>query len=496
MQHRRQVFLEYALCGGLLGIGFVFPVLWPLGLLSVALFLRCLYKTNNRWEAALGGFVTWFIKYLLVISFLWQTYPAFWYGATPGFLQLFFIGFYSVSAAIFLGAGGVVLALLFFEIKERFNKIYGLIIFPFLLVISEVISSLIYSIGAYGAGGSVNANFGFGYLGYLIANHEGLITLAALGGVYALSFITAFGSYGLFLAWQDQTKEKIGLRALLVVILCWGTSFIFTSDTQVASSTVKTTVAIIDTNFSNEFLSKVEGYLEKDKQVREAVEAALTLKPTYILLPEDSRFTPARLSAETAYRMFRFQNADPTVVLIDSGRVPLPGGESFLRSTIYDGISKSSFVVDKQYLVPQGEFLPYFTAVTLTWFGAQKTAKELKELLSYRPGPEDSQKNLPSNLPGVLFCFESADPRGVRKLTKGREVPFIAHPISHARFHRSNILIYQQDLMLRTQAIWNKVAIVSAGNMADGALYTKEGKKVNPTKVLVGESWQISLVDW
>jgi apolipoprotein N-acyltransferase len=75
-------------------------------------------------------------------------------------------------------------------------------------------------------------------------------------------------------------------------------------------------------------------------------------------------------------------------------------------------------------------------------------------------------------------------------------VPFIAHPTSHAWFHESKILWQQQDVMLKVQALWNDVAIVSAGNMAYGALYTKAGKKIQPTPVKTGESWQVSLVRW
>ena len=129
-------------------------------------------------------------------------------------------------------------------------------------------------------------------------------------------------------------------------------------------------------------------------------------------------------------------------------------------------------------------------------FGFGDVAKKLQERFTYVPGPEPSQAQFAAHVPGILFCFESADPVAVKRLLAQRPVPFIAHPISHAWFHESELLWKQQDVMLKMQALWSGVPIVSAANMAKGALYTKEGKKILPTPKLSGESWEVSLVSW
>lgn len=138
--------------------------------------------------------------------------------------------------------------------------------------------------------------------------------------------------------------------------------------------------------------------------------------------------------------------------------------------------------------------MPYFYIATLSAFGMREAVIEINKKLAYRPGPFATQADLPELVPGILFCFESADPNGVRRLLKERELPFIAHPISHAWFHESKILWQQQDVMLKIQALWNDVPIVSAANMAKGALYTPDGKKVLPVPIASGKSWQVSLI--
>jgi hypothetical protein len=79
-------------------------------------------------------------------------------------------------------------------------------------------------------------------------------------------------------------------------------------------------------------------------------------------------------------------------------------------------------------------------------------------------------------------------------LVQGREVPFIAHPISYAWFHDPVSMRHQYDSMLKIQAIWNQVSIVSAGNMVNGVMYTPQGEIIKPRVAAEGEGWQVSLV--
>ena len=258
----------------------------------------------------------------------------------------------------------------------------------------------------------------------------------------------------------------------------------------------KITVAIIDTTFGGEdFFSLSERDSYKREQIIEALAVALETEADYVVLPEDSRYLNPALAPERAYSFFRFEQGDPRAVVIEAGRVPDEAG-AVLRVSIYDGIEKKAYGIDKQYLVPQGEFMPYLYTTTLQFLGGGKTASALEAKLKYRPGPLYEQSKLPKHLPGVLFCFASANPLAVYDLIEERELPFIVHPISHAWFHSPDSLWQQLDVMLKIHAVWNNVPIVSAGNMVEGALYTEAGAKVIGETYARGASWRVSLVSW
>jgi apolipoprotein N-acyltransferase len=498
MSHRTKLVLAYITSGWLLGIGFVAWQFWSFGLLAIAIFFYALSQTGSRRGTVIGGSIVWGIKSLFAISWFWSTYPIDWMILSVGRAELLLIGFYWFTVSTFLAGGGALFGLIYFEIKKRVKNVYyGLILIPLVWVASEIVGSFLFSVGTFGDGGTINTVFSFGYVGYLLGTHEGLIQLAKVGGVYALSFSAVVMGYGLYLGSLKFSLQKIvwGIGGTLIFLTVSGLPLLYS---DIPNKVVPDmTVAIIDTSFGGKsFYQRDNALTYKSMQLNEAVTAALELKPDYILLPEDSRFFSANTSVEMSIRLFRFLHANSESVIIDSGRTPITNGEVVLRATIYDGTAKESYAVDKQYLVPQGEFLPQFYLISLTALGGGEMIKRIGKQLAYRPGPFASQTILSKHIPGVLFCFESTDPQGVSKLIAERDVPFIAHPISHAWFHESQVLWQQQDVMLKVQALWSGVHIVSAGNMAYGALYTKNGRKVIPEKVANGESWQVGLISW
>jgi len=137
--------------------------------------------------------------------------------------------------------------------------------------------------------------------------------------------------------------------------------------------------------------------------------------------------------------------------------------------------------------------LPYFYKSILQFVGYQSAVDFLESKLSYRIGKDTSQSDFADHIPGILFCFESTDPLGVRTIMKERngEVPFIAHVISHAWFNNPRALWQQTEAMLRIQAIWNDTYIVSAGNHASGYTVTPLGAIVYPTVLDEGEYWKL-----
>lgn len=492
----RYLLLVYCISGLLLGIGFVYPSTWFLGLFGAALFCLCLKRTTTLKTALIGGGLAWCVKSLLAVSLFWSVYPINWLEISFGNAEVFIVGVYWFTVAFFLSFGGVLVSGVSFMLSRALPVALGFLWFPLVWVLGEIVSALSFSLWTFGPGATINSVYSLGYLGYLFGQHETLLSLATIAGVYGLSLLGALFGYVIWFAFETLPRQKAGAIILVGVLILWGSRGEVSTVKATEPSEGETVVAIINTRFGDEWLEKEnkEGY--KNEQVTAAVEAALLLNPDYILLPEDSRYTNTKLGMDRAYNFFRFQHSDPRTIIIDTSRTPLLGGVFTQRAYIYDGQNKRGWITDKQYLVPQGEFMPYFYSGSLSLMGLGVVADKLERRFTYVPGPEKSQAELPAAVPGILFCFESADPRAALRLVKEREVPFIVHPISHAWFHESEILWQQQDVMLKMQAQWSGVPIVSAANMAKGALYTPSGKKVQPTLIESGDSWEVSLVSW
>ncbi len=486
----------YGVSGLLLGISFVYPTLWILGLFGVAVFIWCLKNTTTLKTALLGGGLAWCVKSLLAVSLFWSVYPINWLEISFGNAEVFIVGLYWFSVAFFLSFGGVFVSGLSFLLSRGLPMVAGFVWLPLVWVFGEVVSALSFSLWTFGPGATINSVYSLGYLGYIFGQHQILLSLASLAGVYGLSVLGAFLGYGIWFTYCRLPRQRAGILILVCTLIVWGSRGNVSVEKANEMIEGETTVAVIDTRFGDEWLKKENRYEYKAEQINAAVEAALLLNPDYILLPEDSRYTNTELGIARAYNFFRFKHSDPETIVIDTGRTPLPGGVFTQRAYIYDGQSKRGWITDKQYLVPQGEFMPYFYSGSLRLMGLGSVSDTLGQRFTYVPGPENSQAELPSIVPGILFCFESADPKAAVRLTEQRDILFIVHPISHAWFHESEILWQQQDVMLKMQALWSGVPIVSAANMAKGALYTKVGKKVEPTLKERGESWEVSLVSW
>ncbi len=493
--HKYTSLILYTISGFLLGVGFIFPALWISGLIGVAVFAYLLNKTENFLLALGGSFVAWTVKSSLAVFWLWHIYPIEWIEHDLGAFELPVIGFYWFIVSIFLGLGGAFFSFIWLGLRKYFSITSGLILFPVIWVGAEVFSSLSYSFLTLGQGVTPNTLFSFGYMGYLFGNHELFLLSAKIGGVYTLSFGAVFIGYLLFLVYKIFARRKA-----LILITAIITMLVISSGVSSGSMSDLPTkgpkVAVIDTSFNGAFFLEPSHTDYKYKQISEAIDSALSLNPDYIILPEDSRYTNSDISSQMAYRYFRFQSSDSQTILIDSGRVSKIGEASFLRATIYDGTAKKAWVTDKRYVVPQGEFVPYFSQVMFKLMGMEKAVAKMQGTLDYQPGPSLNQNEFSEAVPAILFCFESVHPYAVKRLALGRKVPFVAHPISHAWFHESEILRHYLDVMLKIQALWSNVPIVSAGNMVKGALYTSNGIKISPTPVSSGDNWEVSLISW
>lgn len=483
----------YVLSGILLGIGFVIPFLWPLGILGAGLLLHRLLISEDSWrKKLLGTYGAMFIKFMFVLSSYWTMYPITWLPFDFGSWELAIIALYWVSVSLYLAFSGLVLygLIVASKIIGVTNWLRYFVIVPIVWIVSELSGSFILSIFTIGPGSEPNISFSLGYVGYLLGEHQILAQIARLGGVYALSFALILAAVSLFLFWPKwTTKTKLLVITLLVI-----SSFTSTISLPVRSvGSGEQTIALINTNIPVGNLFVKDGIDVYKTTQEDAMRAASDIKPKYILWPEDARYF-SQLAGDRGTMVFSFANTDEDVVVIDSGRVNTENGK-VLRAQILDVESKKTYIADKRYLVPQGEFMPFLYKWFFHTIGLGEVATKVEKAVSFIVGPEISQADFPNNIPGVLFCFESTDANAVRALMNERDdIPFIVHPVSHVWFHEPKTFWSQLDTSLRVQAIWNQVYIARAGSHAPSKLYTPTGAVIEPETIASGKYWSVGLV--
>jgi len=484
--------VQWMVAGMLLGVGFVWPSVCWLGLVGIAGLMYLVIQETLWRRVLMGSLLAWTIKSALALWWFWSVYPIEWLAIGPDWLQLLLILVWWLTSALWLGVGGIAFGLGVTWLRVHIPPAWLYASLPLLWLTAEMLGSLVFSIITIGPGGSVTTAFSFGYVGYLLTGHNWLVQVAQLGGVYTLGLLAAsLGSLSVWLIVKRQVAVKYVALGLGLLI---GTSFIPWPHDEMTDQVNSYTVAIIDTAFTSQDVANADSIAARQAVQETAMQAALALESDYVLLPEDARYFNQVQAASLTQAQFKFRAGDPEVVVVDSRRVTVDE-QVVLQSFVYNGVSKTVDQSQKRYLVPQGEFMPVLYKVGLKLFGRSEVVDAVAGTLDYTVGNDTSQADFDSRSPGVLFCFESVSPWGVRQIMQERgNVPFIAHPISHAWFNEPHILWQQLDSMLRVQAIWNQQYIVSVGNQTSGQVYTPTGTIVTPTLVTNGSGWTLRSV--
>lgn len=336
----------------------------------------------------------------------------------------------------------------------------------------------------------------FGYSGYLLAESQWLLQIARVAGVYSLSFVFAILSLGV-LQFAKQTTRRYQMMFLVTMVFLIGITVTprwMMSETASENSEREYSVITIDTMFPASLLRSEEGVRRISEELEEAIASALQEYPDYIILPEGANYFNQESPLSTVKSWFQFKYGRPGATIIDSGRVD-QGESAILQTFIYNGPDNPVEQVQKRYLVPQGEFISSLYRGLFWMFGLNEATDQAAKYVTYVPGPLSDQSGMDEKVPGILFCFESVNPRGVRTLLKERPgVPFVAHPVSHAWFYEPHSLWHQLDTMLKVQAVWNQVHIISAGNLTEGRVVSPAGEVIIPEVVAEGDMWKVKRI--
>jgi apolipoprotein N-acyltransferase len=478
--------LTLALVAGTsLGIATWHPWLWWLVFPGLVLTIHTIVRTETYGKRLWHLFIIGSLKGGGATIFFWYIYPYNWIGIDSALIQLAILLVCWTTVAAAIGLGHAIVLATYSHSSTSWSPQLAVSVFPIILVVAEAVGSLFFSLYSLGPGSSPNLHFAYGYVGYAISYNSLLASTAQFGGVYMLSALAGAGAALLYTLWKLPSCRRIAFLCLVLLVTFVAIPVLL----QEKSAPSGTTVITIDTRFAADQFTTANGRQAQERHIKDAVEAALKYQPDYVVLPEDSRFT-LNFKTPTAALTF-LQGHTSSTVLVDSTRTDNAFGETILRAYMYDTSRGETHSVDKEYLVPSGEFIPYLTSILLNQFAGTSTIATIESRLAYRSGHGELRSSVPKEIPHILFCSESVSPTLTARRYANRPSAFTAHLVSHGWFNNPVILHHQTRAILRVQAIWSVAPIIMASNMSAGYLTTASGDRVAGTVLEETPQWTV-----
>lgn len=494
---RITAFLLWSAFAGFWMAGAIPPKLFPgiewVGL--VPFFLILLFpKTGLRgtfaygWLAgaiAMGIYTFWFFETApltwLGVESVGQSMPLIILGwlAVPVVIPGLYGGLFAVlGKKLIRGTGGdaVRLALLFAAVE--YVRTFAISYEPFTI----------------GAGNIYGDNWGTNIYAYAIADHYALRQLAALVGLYGVTFVAALPSAVVFVwlrAFMCQGAALFSRTALLKLAPATITVIGFFLSAVLAGPALANSfyqpgkpvkIALVATAFLPEDWVAPGFPLRASETTSKLIKqaAALPEKPEVILLPEGSFVTPAVPNAIAAYGPVIRDLTPDDRRLIVINLFPTesePYGSARPKSNdiaAFDSEGNLVGIYSKRFLMPFGEYMPY--AFNWLWQAIGKTAWIDRHAPRWRvPGNESGVFHTPFGALGVLGCSEILSPYLARNTVRdGGEVLLYTASLSILR--GSERLRAQNLALAQLRAAETRRAIVYAANGGHSFFVAPDGE--------------------
>jgi len=346
-------------------------------------------------------------------------------------------------------AGGAITAVFSWGVAlaSRHGALVACALAPFLWVALEFLRAHLPIVG-----------FPWNLAGYAASGNLALVQLAAVTGIYGLSFaVAAYGSlaaYAILTGRQRVWNALIVVTAVLIFIAIGVRNFVPTAEPRYVAHLVQTNFAQ-SYDYPPDWMLTHASDLEQLEKI--SIDAAKA-EPGLVVWPE----TPAPFSMEDPLFAARAQK-----IARDSGVDFLVGAEDWKKdaagkwmatnsAVLLDPSGQRIFTYDKIHLVPWGEYVPLRHLLS---FAGKLTA----DIGDFTPGSAYSVGSLPmaeEYVPkpgpkfGAFICYEAVFPDEVRKFTVGG-ADLLINISNDGWFGRSSAPA-QHLMMARVRAVENR----------------------------------------
>lgn len=338
---------------------------------------------------------------------------------------------------------------------------FTLTILPLAWVVAEFGRSLFASLIASGPGGSFGANFNFGNLGY--AGSATVVGFSArLIGLYGVSLLVVFVNVALF--WASQKRYK----PLLVVAVVLGLISVGGFYWPVHGSTIH--IGVVQLPADDEY------YYDS---LTSALQNRTPNQPLDILvLPEYSEYLENSVpQQQAAISSAAFGNKNGVVVYSRHGAAQQ--GHPTNQIVVSDRNGHVTATLDKSFLIPSGEYLPWVIEGPLKAFGQSALTSYFdKEIRVAKSSSAESPIRANGVVYGVLACSGVITPNGYQTLAKhGASV--LVNTASLNQFRRAKMYHQQAKQFAHFQAVANNRPFGQSAKGGNSYIINRNGRFVS-----------------
>ncbi len=441
-------------------ISFNATYLWPLGVLSFALFIYLLKKDEETIK------ISWIYGFIFMgSSILWgfSAFPLSSIGISDPIISAVLLLFIWTLSSLLLALPIALFGYLFVKFKQNSN--IDLLFIPALWVLLEILRSLLFFILTLAPQSVIGPHWTFGYSGYILAGSPLLLQLASFGGVYLLGFIFALA--GTALAYNYKNKYVLFSFVILSIL------FYTPINGEIGGETL--TIAALKTTESSYFSS---GGIDRESRLQRIAEL-ITLASKedsldLIVIPEDARFI--KLLSEEQLSKVPIRNES---FLLGSSRLDTQNEPAKSRVMTYSHTTGKQEHYTKLLLVPESEYLSIFYQLLFTIVGLGERVDNFSNFKEYGRGKKATPTLLGDINVAASLCSEIYSPLIQRDLSKDSGI--IINLASHSRLKGSKILFNQIIAMSKVRAVENNKYVVQATNFANSFVISNTGEVVEMT---------------
>lgn len=452
--------------GAGLGLSLISPAGWPLSFIALTPLLYGITRIAFTAKTLrLIGYVLFTTVMAIQCSAMFMdALPLTWALKNPGPSQYGMVFFGWMLVSLSAGLPGIGLGQSLYALRTNKNGfLYGI---PAAWVICEYATAFILSIVLKGNGSPLGIHLTSGSVGYVLADSP-LLPLAAIGGVFLLSYVIIFCN--VFLATLHRFSRPYLYTALFASSICMCLFFVAHIPTE--GSEGPTTFSVINAQIPASLSLTAD---EKDAHVSSVETLVHQAKGMFVVLPEASRYLGRHRSD--------FFNSTNTrsFVLVDSGRRAVVEDASYRSAEYFDTETKKSIFDYKHVTMPLGEYMPSLFSFIARVFGEDASIAQIAAARNFTSAPETGPVVVRGLTLGTLFCNEIWSPALYRNHAHAGASVFI-NLASHSWYHWSPTIYRQVRRAAQVRAAESLRPLLMSNDLSPALVTNERGGVIAET---------------